>query len=38
LELRQAAIAGGMRTLRRDALDKVKAGITSLEEMDRVVV
>ncbi len=38
LELRNAAIAGGMRTLRRDALDKVKAGITSLEEMDRVVV
>jgi len=37
-ELRQAAIGRGMRTLRRDALDKVKAGITSLEEMDRVVV
>lgn len=37
-ELRQAAVARGMVTLRRDALDKVKAGITSLEEMDRVVV
>lgn len=37
-ELRQAAIGRGMRTLRRDALDKVKAGVTSLVEMDRVVV
>jgi len=37
-EMRQAAIDGGMRTLRRDALDKVKNGVTSLEEIDRVVV
>lgn len=37
-ELHEAAIAGGMRTLRRDALDKVKAGLTSLEEVDRVVI
>jgi len=37
-ELRQAAVARGMRTLRRDALDKVKAGLTSLDELDRVVV
>lgn len=37
-ELRKVAIAGGMNTLRRDALDKVKAGTTSLEEMNRVVV
>jgi len=37
-ELQQAAVGKGMRTLRRDALDKVKAGITSLEEIDRVVV
>jgi len=37
-ELQRAAIGRGMHTLRRDALDKVKAGITSLEEVDRVVV
>lgn len=37
-QLRLAAIEGGMRTLRRDALDKVKAGITSLEEVARVIV
>lgn len=37
-QLREAAIASGMRTLRRDALDKVAAGITSLEEVDRVVI
>lgn len=37
-QLRDAAIEAGMRTLRRDALDKVKAGITSLEEVARVVV
>jgi type IV pilus assembly protein PilB len=37
-ELREAAIANGMRTLRRDALDKAAAGLTSLEEIDRVVV
>ncbi len=37
-ELQQAAASRGMRTLRRDALDKVKQGVTSLEEVDRVVV
>lgn len=37
-DLRQAAMAKGMRPLRRDALDKVAAGITSLAEIDRVVV
>lgn len=36
--LREIALAEGMKTLRRDALDKVAAGITSLEEIDRVVV
>lgn len=37
-ELREAAMGRGMRPLRRDALDKVAAGITTLEELDRVVV
>lgn len=37
-ELRDAAIERGMVTLRRDALDKVIAGITSLDEVDRVVI
>ncbi len=37
-ELRDAAVSQGMRTLRADALDKVAAGITSLEELARVVV
>ncbi|MCX8007363.1 MAG: ATPase, T2SS/T4P/T4SS family [Coriobacteriia bacterium] len=37
-QLRSAALEMGMRTLRRDALDKVKAGITTLEEVARVVV
>jgi type IV pilus assembly protein PilB len=36
--LRAQAIEHGMRTLSDDALDKVAAGITSLEEMARVVV
>jgi type II secretory ATPase GspE/PulE/Tfp pilus assembly ATPase PilB-like protein len=36
--LREAAVSEGMRTLRADALDKVAAGITSLEELARVVV
>lgn len=36
--IRQAAIHAGMKTLRRDALDKVVAGVTSLQEIDRVVV
>lgn len=37
-QLREVAIASGMRTLRRDALDKVASGMTSLEEIDRVVL
>lgn len=38
LELRETALAHGMRPLRRDALDKVAAGITSLAELNRVVI
>lgn len=37
-QLRVAAVEAGMRTLRRDALDKVKAGVTSLDEVTRVVI
>lgn len=37
-EVRHMAIRMGMRTLRRDALDKVAAGITSMEEIARVVI
>ena len=37
-ELRRLALDHGMTSLRRDALAKVAAGITSLEEIDRVVV
>jgi len=37
-QLRTAALGAGMVSLRRDALDKVAAGITSLEEVNRVVV
>jgi type II secretory ATPase GspE/PulE/Tfp pilus assembly ATPase PilB-like protein len=37
-ELRALAIAKGMVTVRRDALDKVAAGLTSLSEVDRTVV
>ena len=37
-ELRRLALDHGMISLRRDALAKVAAGITSLEEIDRVVV
>jgi type IV pilus assembly protein PilB len=36
--LREIALAGGMVPMRRDALDKVAAGITSLEEINRVVI
>ncbi len=34
-EVRDAARAGGMRTLRDDGLEKVKAGVTTLEEIYR---
>lgn len=37
-QLRALAIEHGMRTLRDDALDKVEAGVTSLEEIARVVM
>ena len=37
-QIRDAAIAGGMRTMRRDGLDKVAAGITTLSEVVRVAV
>ncbi len=36
--LRELALEAGMVPMRRDALDKVAAGITSLEEVDRVVL
>ena len=36
-ELKQYAVAQGMKTLRDDGLEKVKAGMTSLEEMMRVI-
>ena len=34
--IRQIAMSKGMRTLREDAVDKVKAGVTTLEEVMRV--
>ena len=37
-EIRQLAIEEGMCTLRMDGLDKVKQGITSIEELLRVIV
>jgi type IV pilus assembly protein PilB len=37
-QLRVLAVEHGMRTLRDDAIDKVAAGITSLQEIARVVV
>jgi type IV pilus assembly protein PilB len=36
-EIERAALAGGMRTLWDDGLDKVLGGLTSLEELARVV-
>jgi type IV pilus assembly protein PilB len=36
-DLREFALSQGMRSLRRDALDKVAAGVTSLEEVGRVL-
>jgi len=35
-EIRQEAIAGGMQSLKQDGLEKVKQGITSLEELIRI--
>jgi type IV pilus assembly protein PilB len=37
-ELRALALEKGMVSLRRDALDKVAAGITTIDEIDRVAV
>jgi type IV pilus assembly protein PilB len=37
-EIRRAAVANGMRTLREDGLRKVAAGFTTVEELLRVVV
>ena len=37
-ELREAALAKGMRTLRHDALEKVALGLTSIDEVNRAVV
>jgi len=36
-DIRHVAIAQGMRSLRDDGMDKVRAGITSLEEVMRIV-
>jgi type IV pilus assembly protein PilB len=35
--IREVAIDQGMRTLREDGLDKAAAGLTSIEEIARVV-
>jgi type IV pilus assembly protein PilB len=37
MDLRRAAVATGMRVLRETALQKVAEGVTTLEEVDRVV-
>jgi type IV pilus assembly protein PilB len=37
-DIREAAVAEGMVTLRQDGLRKVGEGLTSLEEVIRVVV
>lgn len=37
-EIRSAAVQGGMKLLRDDGLDKIRAGITTPEEVDRVTV
>lgn len=36
-DLRRAAVAGGMRTLRQDGLEKVAAGVTGVEELSRTL-
>ena len=36
--IRAAALSAGMKTLRQDALEKVAAGVTSLDEVARVVM
>jgi type IV pilus assembly protein PilB len=37
-ELEQAAMSGGMTTLWADGLEKVRSGVTSLEELGRVTI
>ncbi len=37
LELRRAAAAAGMRSLREDGLDKVAHGLTTLAELERAL-
>ncbi|MEW6188693.1 MAG: ATPase, T2SS/T4P/T4SS family [Actinomycetota bacterium] len=37
-EIRRVAIAEGMKTLRQDGFEKVRLGITSIEEIIRVIV
>jgi type II secretory ATPase GspE/PulE/Tfp pilus assembly ATPase PilB-like protein len=37
-QMRTVAVKAGMRTLREDALDKVASGVTSLQEIARVIV
>jgi type IV pilus assembly protein PilB len=37
-EIKAVAVEQGMKTLRRDGMDKVKLGMTTLEEVLRVVV
>jgi type IV pilus assembly protein PilB len=37
-DIRRAAVANGMRTLREDGLRKVATGFTTVEELLRVVV
>jgi type IV pilus assembly protein PilB len=37
IQIRQTAIAEGLRTLGEDALDKIRMGVTSIEELRRVV-
>jgi len=37
-EIKRVAVEQGMKTLRRDGMDKVKLGMTTLEEVLRVVV
>ncbi len=36
-EVREAAVAAGMRTLREDGLDTVRTGVTSIDEVVRVI-
>ena len=37
-ELKQRALAGGMQTLEQSAIKKIRAGVTTLEEMHRVLM